>query len=464
MTQYHDPATFENGELTAELPQRVLDAVKAKPAESLADPDAAKADFEAAMRTRGIIPPKGGVLGDGKFRRCDVDAEGNRGRGDGAYVLFLDGLPAGGLQNWRDGRGWENWRADLGRELTPSEREEYRKKMDDARVQREADKVARQAHAEKQAVAQISRSAYASDDHPYLIAKGVKASGAYYSEAPIKISPWRASSPNVLLIPVRDIAGNLISLQIIDPEGNKHFLYGGRVSACYFPIGDFSAQGILCVAEGFATGASIFEATGHPTAVAFNSGNLTPVAKALQQKYPHASIVVCADDDAWTDGNPGVTDATKAAESVDGVVAVPVFENRQEDETDFNDLHAAFGLDVVREQINAVLKRSATSASNPAQPKGREPVKPEPLPDGLPPVDAFDFELLPDSLRSYAEDIVTTMQAPPDFAGVPIMTGLGAVIGRKIGIRPQRNTAWTEVPNLWALLIGRPGILKSPTV
>jgi len=36
------------------------------------------------------------------------------------------------------------------------------------------------------------------------------------------------------------------------------------------------------------------------------------------------------------------------------------------------------------------------------------------------------------------------------------MTGLGAVIGRKIGIRPQKKHPWTEVPNLWALLIGRP--------
>jgi putative DNA primase/helicase len=170
---------------------------------------------------------------------------------------------------------------------------------------------------------------------------------------------------------MRDSAGNLRSLQIINPKRDKDFLYGGRVSGCFFHIGDFSAPDIICVAEGFATGASIFEATGFPTAVAFNAGNLPPVAKALRQKYPHARIVLCADDD-WksTDAagnpiNPGIEKATEAANAVGGILVVPVFENRQEDETDFNDLHAAFGLDVVREQINAAINSFAQAGGEP---------------------------------------------------------------------------------------------------
>jgi putative DNA primase/helicase len=89
---------------------------------------------------------------------------------------------------------------------------------------------------------------------------------------------------------------------------------------------------------------------------------------------------------------------------------------------------------------------------------------PQPLPAGLPPVAAFDFDLLPDPLRLWAEDIVQTMQAPADFVGVAITAALGAVIGRKIGIRPQQHTEWTEVTNQWAIVIGRPGILKSPSI
>lgn len=89
---------------------------------------------------------------------------------------------------------------------------------------------------------------------------------------------------------------------------------------------------------------------------------------------------------------------------------------------------------------------------------------PKPLPDGLPPVAAFDFDLLPERLRPWAEDICERVQCPPDFVGITIMTGLGSLIGRKLGIRPQDKTDWTVTPNQWALAVGRPGVLKSPAM
>lgn len=90
--------------------------------------------------------------------------------------------------------------------------------------------------------------------------------------------------------------------------------------------------------------------------------------------------------------------------------------------------------------------------------------RPEPLPDELLPVAEFDFALLPDALRPWAQDICERVQCPPDFVGAGIMASLAAVIGRKVGIRPQARTDWTEVPNLWALVVGRPGVLKSPAL
>jgi len=86
-----------------------------------------------------------------------------------------------------------------------------------------------------------------------------------------------------------------------------------------------------------------------------------------------------------------------------------------------------------------------------------------PLPE-LPSVEAFDFELLPETLIPWAKDIVGRIQCPADYVGVTIMTALGSVIGRKIGIRPQERTDWTETSNQWALIIGRPGVLKSPAM
>ena len=90
--------------------------------------------------------------------------------------------------------------------------------------------------------------------------------------------------------------------------------------------------------------------------------------------------------------------------------------------------------------------------------------EPLPLPTGMPEVAVFDFALLPDLLQPWASDICELIQCPPDFVAVAIMTALGSVIGRKVGIRPQAHTDWTEIPNMWAMVIGRPGVLKSPAV
>ena len=84
-------------------------------------------------------------------------------------------------------------------------------------------------------------------------------------------------------------------------------------------------ESALCICEGLATGATIYQATGHATAVAFDAGNLEPVAKALRAKFPGLVLVVCADNDTETPGNPGLTAATKAARAVGAALAVPQF-------------------------------------------------------------------------------------------------------------------------------------------
>lgn len=89
---------------------------------------------------------------------------------------------------------------------------------------------------------------------------------------------------------------------------------------------------------------------------------------------------------------------------------------------------------------------------------------PQPLPAELPPVVAFDYALLPENLQPWARDICERVQCAPDYVGVAIMAGLGSIIGRKLGIRPQAKTDWTVTPNQWALVIGRPGVLKSPAM
>jgi len=90
--------------------------------------------------------------------------------------------------------------------------------------------------------------------------------------------------------------------------------------------------------------------------------------------------------------------------------------------------------------------------------------QPKPLPAGLAPVEPFKSEFLPDALAPWVDDIANRLQCPPDYVAVTAVTSLGAVIGRRIGIKPQRKTDWTEIPNLWGAFIGRPGLLKSPAM
>ena len=76
-----------------------------------------------------------------------------------------------------------------------------------------------------------------------------------------------------LLIPLGDKQDKLWSLQKILPDGEKKFLPGGKVDGCFHLFGKEPEKN-LCVAEGYATAATIHEATGYAVAVAFNAGNL----------------------------------------------------------------------------------------------------------------------------------------------------------------------------------------------
>ncbi|OJV55741.1 MAG: hypothetical protein BGO22_09560 [Hydrogenophaga sp. 70-12] len=155
-------------------------------------------------------------------------------------------------------------------------------------AQREAEHAQVQQQA-REAAALAWKVATPATGHDYLTRKGIEAHGV-------------RCSGHHLLIPMRDTSGMLHSLQSIAPDGVKRFQPGGRVKGCYHAIG--KPDGLLIVCEGYATGASIHEATGHAVAVAFNAGNLRAVVEALRDKHPALKIIMAADDDARTPGNP----------------------------------------------------------------------------------------------------------------------------------------------------------------
>jgi len=332
----------------------------------------------------------------------------------------------------------QTWCSKAQDTMTEAERTAYRQRMDAIRAQRDADKAQRQQEAAGQA-AQRWQAATPATAHPYLTRRGIKAHG-------VRVEG------DALLIPLRDASGAIRSLQSIDAEGGKRFMTGGQVAGCYHAIG--KPEGALIVCEGYATGASIHEATGQAVAVAFNAGNLLAVAQALRSKYPAMRLIVAADDDWRTEGNPGITKATEAAQAVGALLAVPRFTGERGDkDTDFNDLHRLAGLAAVAACINA-----AQVAGGDTWPE------PMPLPDALPPVAPFDAELLPEALRGWVMDIAERMQCPPDFPAVGALAALSGLIGARVVVAPKQRDDWRVVPNLWALIVGRPGVMKSPAL
>ncbi|UFN51526.1 toprim domain-containing protein [Roseomonas sp. OT10] len=157
-------------------------------------------------------------------------------------------------------------------------------------------------------------------DHPYLAAKGVRAHGL------------RQDRRGRLLVPVRGVDGRLWGIQRVDVDGSKLFLKGARTEGGHALIGDRPKPGVpLLVAEGYATGATLHEATGLPVAVAFNAGNLAAVAKAYRAADPSRPIVIAGDNDhhlprrAVPLPNVGKEKAEAAAIAVRGVAVLPSF-------------------------------------------------------------------------------------------------------------------------------------------
>ncbi len=336
-----------------------------KPVAISANPEQA---FQSAIAAAGLTPPDT-IIADGKIQRFSTN--GKRSDDAGRYVLHLDGLPAGWFSDYRTGLN-QTWCSIERNAQTPEQQKQYAtllKSMQNARH--------RTKKAEQDAAAEIAQTIWAAATpindavgHGYLVKKGVHANGARLVDTVAARAHCANLSPSLsgllLVIPMRNAADELRSLQFITADGTKRLLTGGEKKGCHYRIGDGDSAAMI-VCEGFATGASIHQATGQTVVVAFDSGNLEPVAKSLRKLYPVAVLSVAADDDHMTAGNPGRTAAADAAKAVGGIVVAPIFPaGRPDKATDFNDLHqlAGGGLDAVRVCFDGAIESIAGCASD----------------------------------------------------------------------------------------------------
>ena len=269
-----------------------------------------------------------------------------RGKSAWAFVHYVNGTWFVHYGDWRDYPVRYTWFSRSQHGLTEVERrrldEDIRRLLEQEKLEREGQRAA----AARSVQEQWEALPPAPPSHPYLVRKGVQPHG-------LRV---RAGS---LVVPLYDGEGQLWSWQTITPGGEKRFYKGGRAFGLFHPFGtheDFERGKAILVCEGWATGATLHEATGLPVVAAMNAGNLLPVARALREKFPGQRLVICADDDWQTPGNPGTSKAKEAACFVGAVVAIPVWtDTRDKRDTDFNDLARVEGLDTVRRLIGAVL-------------------------------------------------------------------------------------------------------------
>lgn len=304
-------------------------------------------EFLAAMREAGCSPTDGTVTPDDKLHRYQID--GDKPRTDnGAYMLRIepDGFAVGWFKNWKTGET-HSWHSKTSRKASAEERKAAKERVERMKRDREVSEASAREVAAQKAERIWAEAKPCTGGEVYLKRKGISGDGC------------RVSGDTVV-VPLRK-DGKLVGLQFIKEDGGKKFLFGSDVSGAYHSLarkGDDLST--IAIGEGMATMASVRAAMGWPCIVAFNSGNLKDVARAMRAKYPDARIVICADNDQWTmvKGKPvnvGIEAAQQAAVAIGGAQVVwPVFPADDEARrTDWNDMHSSDGIDAVRDGLTA---------------------------------------------------------------------------------------------------------------
>lgn len=370
----------------------------------------------------GFEPPK--RLEPGQW--APFSTNGKAGNTAGRAKLFPDG-EGGVVYDWRSGEQWI-WQAKREHTRTEHEQKAWREKCDRARRDAQEERERAAARTKERSASIWAESSPARDDHPYLKRKGVKAHGLREYRGAFLLNGMKCDG--ALVVPARNAAGELVSLSFISPDGEKRYMSGPREPGCYYSIG--KPDGVLCIVEGFATGASIYEATGRAVAVAFDAGNLEPTARALRAKFQDLPLILCADDDCAADGNPGLAKAASAARAVGGMVAVPEFGPRRPDgATDFNDLARLAGPGALVAALEAAQPPAKIIEAVEVQrsPANRSETvvggwgDPEPLCLDYT-AEPYPVAAFPGLMREAIQEAVDFIQCPPALAGCSALSVL----------------------------------------
>jgi len=261
-------------------------------------------EFIDWLGSLGVEPdPKRGLVVGGEIGRAYTTVDGRRKQNAWYQVWFDQDRPYGHAERYDIG-SLGTWKAEGGDipKLTKEQKQEIERVKEQAKLAQEVE----QTKAAKRAQTMWDEAAEC-NIHPYLEAKGVPSHG---------LKQYKGA----LLIPVFNIHGSVQTLQFIDDDGKKIFLRGGKKKAGFFPVGiDFLAESTtINYAEGYATAASYHAHHKQPVIVAFDAGNLAPVAEALYAVYPDKKHVFIADFDESKTGEQKAIAAAQVIKQAGG--------------------------------------------------------------------------------------------------------------------------------------------------
>jgi phage/plasmid primase-like uncharacterized protein len=294
---------------------------------------------------------RGEAILDGKIHRAGHTCRGGPGDDAGWYSLKMEPVPHGAAGCWRCGH-----KASLDPSQTAALTEEQRRQLKARADERNAEIERRRVDVAEHLRKSLGQLPPAPASHAYLQRKGIATHGAL-------LHP-----DGHLILPLEDAAGAVWSAQAISAESvpawggrAKSFEAGGRIAGCFYRLGRLDGAETIVVCEGFATAATIEEATGLPTLAAMSSGNIAAVVAAVTERFRDATLIVAADNDRASEKNDGLDKATAAARAYDTALAIPDFGDRppSKTESDFNDLGRVFGSREVRLQVIASLTKAA---------------------------------------------------------------------------------------------------------
>lgn len=406
--------------------------------------DSVLVSFAAKLTEAGLVVD-GDIQADGQLHRCGTDHK-PKGK-DGTYKAFLDEPATIWWCNWKTGNTG-TWTYITPKEMTEVQRKALRSRIQKIQAEANAERERRYAFATQRATEIWNRAAKAPDNHPYLIAKKIPS---------LRL---RITRNGRLIVPVQNEKGTLQSLQFINAQGEKRFLANGKTSGCFCGIAakNHSKTEPLVIAEGYATAASIHEATGMGVLVAFSAGNLLAVSKVARNHSATREIILAADYDLPSDTYPfqggiGLAKAREAAKAIGGFLAIPHVSGRNT--CDFNDVACIAGLQEVVRQI------AAQSRLQPPQiVEGSTGAPNIPSSEILPPPPPVPMEAFPPQLRSLIEETATAFTVPLQIPASVLLVLTACLVGRTRAIQIKRG--WFEHGNIWLVLVAPSGMGKTP--